>query len=208
MKLILLPLVAAPMLLFGVNDNNSQTISTSNEIVEVNDGNSVVVEETKEEKDFNWETFKDTYLVPMFSGISISSILGTVVSLVIAFVYKKAVKELKAKLESQNIDYREKALVIEEKVKATIEQVNTVLEFVKHERELTVEMKETVIAQTNAVVNKLAELTNTTEKLAEVKVIIAQLNEIIGKIAESNKELVANGTAEEINKLLEQLKNM
>jgi predicted nuclease with TOPRIM domain len=154
------------------------------------------------------EQFKDTYLVPIFGGVSISSIIGTIVSMVITFVYRKIVKDLKERMEKLSSEDQQKIDNVHNEIKYTLTKLGEYIELVKEEKTITAEARKELVAEVNKIADKIAELSNKTEQLAKLRTITTQLIKVIGAFVQTNKELVASGVGEEIEKLIEQAKSL
>ncbi len=179
---------------------NDETMTFAEYAPEANDPISDFVGEIKQ--------FKNTYLVPIFGGVSISSIIGTIVSMVIVFVYKKMVKDLKERMEKLSSEDQQKNDDARKDIKKTLKDINEYIEVLKEEKEITEEMRDKLAAAVNKIADKIAELSNKTEQLAKLRTITTQLIKIIGAFVQTNKELVASGVGEEIEKLIEQAKSL
>lgn len=173
-------------------------------VVKADDGTSSgeVIEDTStttsEEEEFiqKLKNAWDTYLVPILGSVSIASVLSAAISIALAIFNRKTnIKNRKEIIETTTLS-------------ATV--ITTATALMNEIRAGNVVMEETKIAFAKAseeLLKKVAELTGKTEDLQKLKPVLAALASIQVKVAQGSKELIRNGVSEDINNLLDQIKN-
>lgn len=169
-------------------------------VIEVNDATMSFFEYVEKEGEGfidKVNDFKDTYLVPLLSGVSITSVLSAIISICFAIVNRKT----NGKIKSSNDETADLANGI-------IKSANTLIESINTQTKLEDEVMKKCIDQTRECIGKVAELTNSTDKLCQIKEAIEKLAKLQTIIASHSQELVSMGIAEELNKLLEDIKSL
>lgn len=138
----------------------------------------------------------ETYLLPVFSGVSIATILTALISIGVAVANRK-----NNKISKKGINETIKL------VDGAIGGIALLIDELTTTNKISAETRKTFIETTTALNLKVAELTNKTEELMKLKEIVATLAEIQTQIAMANKEFVKSGIANEVSKLNEQIKS-
>lgn len=200
-KLLVLGIIATP-LLFATPKYYQVNAEEVSSVVEVIDEEEIVVEEEQEEENIkdkltNW---KDTFLVPILSGVSITSVISALVSIGFAFLNRKVIK----RLEKEN---NEGAMYIANCKASIVDIMGSVLQV----SDLVNKIIETNTL-TNESINQLTDVFNNlkdkTENLIVLKDSVYKLCMLINKVVKKTPELVSNGVAEECDRIIKQIKNI
>lgn len=158
-----------------------------------------VVEEPKEEEDVKAkiENFVNTYLVPLLSGVSITSVVGMLVSVVFACLNRRTNKLIK----QSNKETIELSMEILKNSTNLINELNESNSISKVTRDQFVE-------NTTALSEKVAGLTDKTEELLKMKAILITLVEVQKELAKIDPKAITSGVSQAIEKLNEQIKSL
>ena len=169
-----------------------------------------VVEVVEEEKDVEeivkeeWQKFYDTFLVPLLSGISLTSVLSAIISIVMLVKRNSLDKKLR-------VDNDERLARAKQDLEEAKNMVSVALDLVK---ELTVQMKE-MNSQNAEFLKSIEEQANHIEKyMAETKVLeeVKKCGVLIVKIlcdlAASNPKFINSPQYKQIGVLKEQAQKL
>lgn len=165
---------------------------TATEIVE----EEPVVDDWKDKVE-NW---KNTYIVPLISSVSITSILTMLFSVAVAYLNRKTntfIKEANDKTQEITVKALEK---VEEVKKLAGVYIDKTIEVLEKADQITNEVTKSI--------KKIKELTEKTENLIVLKQAVLSMCEGLSKIARASEELVKNGVAEELARIESEIKKI
>lgn len=202
MKRKTLGIILLGLFAFGIG-GMTLTASLNNEvsIVHAADEEPPITEGTSEDDATFWEGVYNTYLMPIFGTVTITSIASAALSIIVAVANRKSNKK-------NIVETRESianALIV---VNALASSVDILLKAIQEGNTIAEETKQTFIDSVNVLLKNLALLMDKTQELTQFKPILITLSEIQGKIALASKELVAAGIGESVNVLVEQVKHL
>ena len=200
-----------PLLAEGEEPETSEPVEVSEEpVVESSEPEAVVeqpVEEdkvTREEIEQKITAFKDTYLVPLLSGVSITTIISCGLTILFAFKNRKT-NTLIAKVNAITQEQAKKAI---DCVKEIEDQANLLLEQAQMYKDLAFEMKDRAIEQSKVMLNQVNELKGEVEKLFEMKACMIMLINTQVELAKINPQVVSSGVVKQLEALNEQAKKL
>lgn len=168
--------------------------------IEVNDETLAFIEYVEEQAE-DWQDklneFKETYLAPLLGGVSITSVVSALISIVLAIINRKTNGKIKES-NKETIDLSVSVL------KSAANLIDEMKEFNSISEETRKQFKEA----TDNLLKNVVELSGKTEQMLKIKDCVNQLVLIEEKIASHSKELVASGVAEDIHKLIEDVNNI
>ena len=171
--------------------STTETVATSEETSET----AVVVSEEVETWTEKLNTFKDTYLVPLLSGVSITSILSVIATFVFNVVKEK---KLDKKLIESNTKLAEATAIL-----ATITKIyNDIAE----DKKLNAETKQIISKTMNELVERFDVNNEKIAKVEKIEPILRLLVQLEVKIAKSSSDLIASGAIEDINEITKLIK--
>lgn len=202
MKRKTLGIILLGLFAFGIG-GMTLTASLNNEvsIVHAADEEPPITEGTSEDDTAFWEGVYNTYLMPIFGTVTITSIASATLSIIVAVANRKSNKK-------NIVETRESianALIV---VNALASSVDILLKAIQEGNTIAEETKQTFIDSVKVLLKNLALLMDKTQELTQFKPILITLSEIQGKIALASKELVAAGIGESVNVLVEQVKHL
>lgn len=202
MKRKTLGIILLGLFAFGIG-GMTLTASLNNEvsIVHAADEEPPITEGTSEDDTAFWEGVYNTYLMPIFGTVTITSIASAALSIIVAVANRKSNKK-------NIVETRESianALIV---VNALASSVDILLKAIQEGNTIAEETKQTFIDSVKVLLKNLALLMDKTQELTQFKPILITLSEIQGKIALASKELVAAGIGESVNVLVEQVKHL
>lgn len=205
MKKIIFPIVAVGLMFATATTLRTTQFQVkaeeeTSEVLEedTSDLEEVELEETDEITIKEWfQNQYDTLVVPIISGVTITSVMSALVSITFAIFNRKTNKKIKL----SNEQLATLSLSI-------LDSATKLITEIKNTNDLSVVTKDTFVNVTNSIIEQVAELSGKTENLIALKSSIYTLAELVCEIACSTKNMVANGTAENCKKLLEQIKDI
>ena len=173
------------------NQENDNSQEEPNIVDEVIANGEATIEETKTAI----EKFKDTFLIPLLSGVSVFSILSTVISISMAVLNKRSngkVREKAVEIIAQATDIVAKAITMKETAEKQYEETKA----------LALDVKE----KAQALIDSGKLLEEDVKRLYGIKDTIVALLEVEAKKLANEGNAVASGLAEDVNKLVEETK--
>lgn len=146
--------------------------------------------------------FKDTYLVPLLSGVSLTSVIGALFSLLMAFINRKNNKK-------SNEELIQSSKQVERVVELAISIIKTttqIMEEIQTQNKIAENTRMDFQKSAKELLDKVSELTKETQALQKLKPIMVSLATIDSKMALSNANVIKNGLGEDISELSEQIK--
>lgn len=180
-------------------------------MVRAEDGETTeVVETTEEEKETSAikeaiEHWKDTYLVPLLSGVSITSVASVGITLVLTIIREKRFSARDKDLKDRSA--KSEALIAEANQKiaeanATLAMVKEVFEAIKKTVMENEELRKLLSDKFKEIEKMLSQNNTEIAKLNKIEPILKILIKLEAKVAMLSKEAVASGIAEDVNELV------
>lgn len=142
-------------------------------------------------------SFKDTYLVPLLSGVSLASILSAIMSLVIAYLNRKTNNKNKISIDN---------LIVS--VTDIISNTTSLINELNKQNLISNNIKTAFEVSTSDLLKKIELLTDKAESIEAYKDVLISLSAIITNFISNNAECVKNGVARDVNKINEQIKQL
>ena len=155
--------------------------------------------------------FKDTFLIPLLSGVSLSTILGMAVSAAFAFKNGRVVKVLKEANSQFERFANDKLQQAEQLINIANEQLEKAEEISNRMIEKAEEINgrvENLILATQSLVSNFESLATNTSKMLAIKECVVLLIEIQAELAKINPKAISSGIVEQLAFLEEQAKNL
>ena len=155
--------------------------------------------------------FKDTFLIPLLSGVSLSTILGMAVSTAFAFKNGRVVKVLKEANSKFERFANDKLQQAEQLINLANEQLEKAEEMSNRMIEKAEEINrrvENLISATQSLVSNFESLATNTAKMLAIKECVVLLIEVQAELAKINPKAISSGIVEQIAFLEEQAKNL
>ncbi len=182
-------------------EESSEPIEASSEPIDVEEEPVAAEEETVSQRIVN---FKDTFLVPLFSGVSITAIVSFIFSLSMAILNRKNNKhnaEENAKSREDVKKALELAASMAELAKQMVEQSEKGKEIEERTEAMFKENQKALISQ-------VAKINENLEKVLAMKQCIILLINLEAELAKANPHVVSNGVYAKITTINEQAKKM
>lgn len=148
--------------------------------------------------------FKDTYLVPLLSGVSITSVLGAIFSLIMAIINRKCNQKSNSELIESSKQLASVATLATQIIQVTMQ----IMDEIKAQNLIAENTRLEFQKSSKILFNQIASLTHKTEELQGLKPILATLATIDSKIALCSSEVVKSGLGTDIALLAEQIKSL
>lgn len=148
--------------------------------------------------------FKDTFLVPLVSTLSLSTLVGAGVSIAVALLNKKNNNELKEKV----LETQKQVACALKAVEDTVTIADKIIERTKNINERLDEAFKKLDDNTGEMVEKTAQLVSSSEKMLEIKKCVVMLVEVQSEIVKHDPQAISNGLAKRISEINEQAKKM
>ena len=148
--------------------------------------------------------FRDTYLVPLVTGVSLTSVLSTVFSIAMAI---NAYKNKKTIIEENN-KTRKQCLEMLVMAKQVVETANALTLSIMDDKKVSEETKQAFMKQTKMINDSIDKLTQETEKVLQIKPCVIMLIQLMTDLAKVNPQAVSSGVLETIEQLNQQAKKM
>lgn len=138
-----------------------------------------------------------TYVIPLFSGVSLTSLIAMAVSITLAVINKKS-----------NGKIREKMLDVVNTASNIILQAKNMREMAEKQYKETKELAKNVIEQVNELIDSGKLIEEDIKKMFGIKDTMVALLELEAKKLANEGNAVASGLAEDVNKLVVDTKNL
>lgn len=161
---------------------------------------SEVVETTEEEENTVSDWLKDkyeTFIVPAFAGVSVASVISVIVSVAFAILNRKTNVKIKASNE-ETVDV---ALKI-------VNLASDIIETARVGNAISADSKKAFLEKADEITMKIAEMTEQTEKMLEIKELVILMSRVITEMAKVDENAVTSGVAKELAKLDKQIQKM
>lgn len=152
----------------------------------------------------NWNKWRETYIEPLLTGVSLSTIVSTILTIFFAIKNKKLNvqnKELNTQVQSQ----------VQETLKLIadfIEESKKILHSVTDQNDLVNNLSNSFASSVEEINKQLTTLYEATAKSEAVKNLLVIMSSIISKLANSSREALKIGISEDINKLADEAKKI
>jgi len=143
------------------------------------------------------KNFKDTFLVPLLSGVSIFSLVTTAISITLAVLNKKS-----------NGQVRAKAMEIIERATDVVNVAKNLKETAQAQYEETKALALEVKGKAQELIESGKKTQEEVKRLYELKDSMVCLLEVEAKKLANEGNAVASGLAEDVNKLVNDLKDL
>jgi hypothetical protein len=151
-----------------------------------------------------FEVWKETYLVPLLSGVSITSIVSLIATILLTIIREKRA----SKREANAVEKHNQAEALISQAYAVIGMVKDVFEHIKtqiNQNEVLKQLVEEKLSELQKIISK-----NSREimKINKIEPILKLLVQIEGKLAVANENAVASGILTDVNELVRLAKEL
>ena len=176
---------------------------------------SEVVEQPQEEKESWVKKSFDTYVVPLLSGVSLTSIVSAVACIVTTIIKNKQLDKKLLTLQEEDNKRRAEADAIYQSANEKLAEATEILQTVRETYRIILE-NDVINKETKKIVlEKLAFMSSELEKQSKDVKKVEKLQEVIGllvqlqsKIALQTTEAVKSGVVDDVNKILQLVKSI
>lgn len=211
--LFIIPLACLSM--FGLTVNSSIQVKAEDEVVEeipIEEDDPATettdyeaeIERLKQEWQTKLNEFKDNYVVPLVSGVSVATIINLILTLAYTLIKNKTIK-LKDKIIDDN-QVRMSDMVEAQKI--FCDKVANMIQELQQSNSINKETLAAVQSSANDLFVKIADLTGKTEHMTKIIPVLNTVAIIQSKTVEASEVAIKSGVADDVNKLLEQLKDL
>lgn len=190
---------------FAIAPQSAAMVSAEGETSQTTseDTNVELPAEIQEEISY-WKKLYDQFLVPLLGGVSITAVLSALVNIALSVAMHLRKKKFLT-IQSENFaKYAELA----EKAEKLASSAETLAKSMKESSESSEKLIKSFIEDADELIEGVAKLSGNVEKLHELKGKLADVAEILGKMASHTQELVSTGVAEDIERLLREIKEV
>lgn len=175
------------------------------------------VEESKQDNEITEKIkqFKDTYLVPILSGVSVTSILSAVFTISLSLINRNTNKKISEANATTQANVVKALEIAEAKISATIEYVNKMcalvnktIEQAEATKQIGAEMFDMLKAKYSELLDEVKDLTDSTEKMLVMKKCMVMLINIEAELAKTNPHAISSGVVKQIAAINEEAKKM
>ena len=160
-------------------------------------------EDVKEEISY-WKQLYNDFIVPLLGGVSISSIVAAAVTIAVSILKRKKDKAFIEKVDGRIAKLEALTQQSLEVVELADRLINS---FEKNSSEVSTYLSQ-FIEKADSLLLSISDLCGEVQDLQPIRGQLATLTEVQGKIASHTKELVGSGVAEDIKKLLADIKEV
>lgn len=179
-------------------------VTSSGEIEETI--NSSVVEEENTEiniKEYLQNAF-DSFVAPLLTGVSITSIVSLLVSVIFAYLNRKNNKN-NAEIQKTNRKDIQTTIQMFNEYKISSDKI---IEELEKQNQVSKETKNEFVKKSEALLKQCEQMNKDVEHLEGLKEVMVDLATIISKIARSSNQLVSSGVAKDVTKLEEHIRKL
>lgn len=179
---------------------------------------SEVVEEpvAEQEDEKGWaKNAYETYIVPLFAGVSITSIGSLLGCFLITFLKNKELNKkllaIKEEADKREAQANEKLLLAEQKLAEVTEILLTVRELAKviiEDHALNKEIKREVIEKLTLITQIIEKNGQDISKINKLQEVIALLVQLEAKVSLQATEVIKSGIVDDVNKILQLVKSI
>lgn len=185
------------------------TIGESSVDVEINDilgtfGEPTITEEQPVEEESWLKKNYETYVVPLLSGVSITSILSLIVTIVFTVIKDK-------KLDQKVLMANEKCQQAEEKlveIKEILGEVHEIHQLTLNSEKVNTEIKTFLKEKVEYMVTVVDENSEKVNKIDDLSKILTLLTQLQVKVSRQSAEIVKSGIIEDINEIAQLVKKL
>ena len=170
---------------------------------------SEVVVEEQPAKEENWfQKNYETYIVPLLSGVSITSILSTVVTFVFTIAKnKKLDQKVLAITEKANEKYQQAEEKLVE-VKEILRVINEIYQLTLNNEEVNNETKTFLKEKVQHMITVIDENSEKVNKIDDLTQILILLTQLQVKVSKQSAEIVKSGIVDDINEITQLVKKL
>ena len=197
-------LIKCGVLAFGLTLCGAGAISTVNTSVSARavaeeTETTPVVEETTTNEEENWKDkiiqFKDTILVPLLSGVSITSILSVVITIILNTIRGK-------KLDKKCIESEAKLA----EATAILSTITKIYNDIADDKKINEETRTIIETQMTDLIEKINANNEKVAKIEKIEPILKLLVQLEIKLAKASSDVVASGAIKDVNEITKLIK--
>lgn len=193
-------------------EESSEVIEESSEPEEepvVEEEQPVVVEEGQEEAKESWVENKfNTFVVPLLSGVSITSVVSALVCILMTLLKNRSLDKKLLEVNKEAEKRKAEADDVYKKANDKLLEVTEVLKLIREvskdvaeDNALNREVKEYVKKSLSSMLSMIEENNKEVVKIEKIKSVLAILVQLEAKVAKQSSEVIKSGIIEDINKL-------
>lgn len=168
---------------------------------------TIPTEETTEEDNWLQKNY-ETFIVPLLSGVSITSVLSMATTIIFTVIKnKKLDQKVLLITEKANNKYQECEQKLVE-VKEILGAVHEIYELTLKNEKVNSETKEFLIEKVKYMVSVIDGNSDKVNKIDDLVKIITLLTQLEGKVAKQSQEIVKSGIVEDINEITTLVKKL
>lgn len=139
--------------------------------------------------------FKNTVLIPILGGVSITSVVSLVLTLVVNYIRGK-------KLDKKCVDSEAKLA----EATAILATITKIYNDVAEDKKINEETKTIISTQMKDLVEKIDANTNVIEKINKIEPILKLLVQLETKLAKANSDVIASGAMKDVSEITKLIK--
>lgn len=175
--------------------------ATFSETVVLNNENMTFGEYIEVTKDDWFEEKWDTYIAPLFGGVSITAIVSAVLCFVLNHIKNKGFDKKISDMEKRALVREEEANKKLAMAQECLNSYKAMFELVKESNGIDKQTKEAIENGLKDMKEKIDNIDNKSDKLEGLKQAVACLAVILAKAVENSPELIKAGIVPEVNNL-------
>lgn len=196
-------LIKCGVLAFGLTLCSVGTISSVSACVSTRavaeETETIPAEETTPTEEESWKDkivqFKDTILVPLLSGVSITSVLSIVITVVLNYIRGK-------KLDKKCIESEAKLA----EATAILSTITKIYNDIADDKKINEETKAIIETQMNDLISKINSNNERVAKIEKIEPILKLLVQLEVKLAKASSDVVASGAIKDVNEIAKLIK--
>lgn len=193
----------------GITMSNTVQVKAEDEIVEEipieeETTTNEEIERLKQEWQKKLNEFKDEYVVPLVSGVSVATIINLIITLAYTLVKNKTLK-LKDKIIDEN---QVKMNQMIEAQNIFCDKVANMIQELQVSNSINKETLAEVQEAASDLFTKLTDLTGKTEHMAKIIPVLNTTALIVSKTVQVSESAIKSGVVDDVNKLLIELKDL
>lgn len=206
-KLIVLAAITAMLVFSGVKKSETAQVMYAEETSQTEVVSSEEEQEQEEEKNVIVEkinNFKDTFLVPLLSGVSATAVVGAAFSFLVSLKNRKTYNLLKQKSD----EVLGRAVVVSQQLVQYVEDATKVLNNGIEQCNLLCAQVSSLISRFENSNQQIEELKTDVSKMLGVRECMLMLVKIQSEMAKINPKAVSEGIVKQIAMIEEQAEQM
>lgn len=189
---------------FALSNNERAVVVKAEEVIATTPSQSDDKKDDLSEFKDQVENAWNTYIVPLCSGLTVTTVLSFIFSAYCNFKNKKNNKESANNIQESNNNIKEIINIVLDLIK----NVSGLYKECQNYNKIANETRIAFETATNDLIKKIESQTSATENLMELKQILVLLAEIETKLAVNDPNAIKAGISEDIVILNEQIKNL